>query len=58
MLIAQVLLAALACGAVSVFFITDDVESLTRAQCIKAIAGCTACWSGILLICFLIIEAW
>lgn len=56
MLIAQVLLAALACGAVSVFLITDDVEAMTRAQCIKAVAGCTAVWSGILLISFLIIE--
>ncbi len=58
MLIAQVLLAGLACGAISVFFLTDDVEALTRAQCIKAIAGCTAFWSGILLIIFLIIEEW
>lgn len=58
MLIAQVILAALACGAVSVFLITDDVEAMTRAQCIKAIAGCTAVWSGILLISFLIIEVW
>lgn len=58
MLLVQVILAGLACGAISVFFLTDDVEAMTRAQCIKAIAGCTAVWSGILLITFLIIEAW
>ena len=53
----QVLLGALALASVTIFFLVDDVEALTRRQTIKILAGCTTVWTGVLLLAFLLIEA-
>lgn len=53
----QVFLGALALASVTIFFLVDDVEALTRRQTIKVLAGCTTAWAGVLLIAFLLIEA-
>lgn len=57
MRIIQILLGALALASVTIFFLVDDVETLTRRQTVKVLAGCTTAWAGVLLIAFLLIEA-
>lgn len=52
----QVFLGALALASVTIFFLVDDVEALTRRQTIKVLAGCTTAWAGVLLLAFLLIE--
>ena len=53
----QVFFGALALASVTIFFLVDDVEALTRRQTIKVLAGCATAWAGVLLIAFLLIEA-
>lgn len=52
----QVFLGALALASVTIFFLVDDVEALTRRQTIKVLAGCTTAWAGVLLLAFLLID--
>lgn len=51
-------LAAISLGCLTIFFLVDDVEELTRKQTLKMIAGTTACWTGVLLLAFLVIGIW
>ena len=53
----RVFLGALALASVTIYSLVEDVETLTRRQTIKALAGCTTAWAGVLLIAFLLIGA-
>lgn len=54
----RVFLAAISLGCLTIFLLVDDVEELTRKQTLKMIAGITACWTGVLLLAFLVIGVW
>lgn len=57
MIFIQVFLGALALACVSIFFLYEDVETLTRRHTIKVLVGYTAVWAAALGIVFLFIEA-
>ena len=57
MIFIKAFLAAISLGCLTIFHLVDDVEELSRKQTLQMIAGTTACWTGVLLLAFLVIEA-